>query len=206
MPGFEFRWKSLVFQDSAFNKLRNSHKIWKLYFIGLLSCRLWQKESFPDADFEKVCFILFCCCFIAEGKIQWSKSLPEIRIWPNFSGLTVFMGKNIVGGEPAININLVPAVSTPHILTCWENSNYQSVSRKQKRKGVQWIAWGREDWIKNINNRCLIPPLLPIIHAPCREKAFNTMKRQKKTKYCKDLHRNGMLPILVASCSALRWM
>ena len=55
------------------------------------------------------------------------------------------------------------------------------------------------------------PPFLHIIHAPCREKAFNAMKRQKKTKYRKDLHRNGILPILVASCSdtrfsALRWI
>ena len=211
MPGFEFRWKFSVFQDSAFNKLGNIYKIWKLDFIRLLSRRFWYSERKVFLMLLLKKRVLFCCCFIAEGKFQWSKSLPEIRIWPNFSGLTVFMGKNIVGGEPAININLVPAVSTPHILTCWENSNYQSVSRKQKRKGVQWIAWGREDWIKNINNRCLIPPLLPIIHAPCREKAFNTMKRQKKTKYCKDLHRNGMLPILVASCSntwfsALRWM
>ena len=143
MSGFEFRWKFSVDQDLAFNKLQNYHKIWKFDFIRLLSCRLWWKESLPSATFEKVRFIFFVAVLL-ECKIQWSKSLPEIRIWPNFSGLTVFMGKNIVGGEPAININLVPAVSTPpHILTCWENSNYESVFMKKKGKGVQWIAWGR---------------------------------------------------------------
>ena len=62
-----------------------------------------------------------------------------------------------------------------------------------------------EEGVRGLNEKykesSFNPPFLHIIHAPCREKAFNTMKRQKKTKYCKDLHRNGILPILVASCS-----
>ena len=104
--------------------------------------------------------------------------------------------------------------------TSSQHPSYSNLLRKLKllkrvleveRKGGTMNCLKLEDRMKNTNNHCLIPPFLHIIHAPCREKAFNTMKRQKKTKYCKDLHRNGILPILVASCSntrfsAVRWM
>ena len=88
----------------------------------------------------------------------------------------------------------------------------KACSWRRKERGYNELP---EEGVRGLNEKykesSFNPPFLHIIHAPCREKAFNTMKRQKKTKYCKDLHRNGILPILVASCSntrfsALRWM